>query len=272
MNKVRVMPVLLLRQRGLEKGVKFSDFKYVGCPVNAARVFNRHNVDELVLLDTCATAEGRGPVSDIVREIARESFMPFTVGGGIRSVDMMWDLLQAGADRVVLNTAAVEDPNLIAKGADRFGRQCMVVSIDAQRRGDGWEVCTRAASRPTGIDPVAAARAAEEAGAGEILITSIDRDGTLEGYDLDLVRAVSGAVSIPVIACGGAGTVAHLAAGVYEGGASAVAAGAFFLFFGRRRTVLITYPSDNDLRNHFQPEHVRPKDVLPEVTRDEARL
>jgi cyclase len=272
MNKVRVMPVLLLRQRGLEKGVKFTDFKYVGCPVNAARVFNRHNVDELVLLDTCATAEGRGPVIDIVREIARESFMPFTVGGGIRSVDMMWDLLQAGADRVVLNTAAVETPELIAKGADRFGRQCMVVSIDARRRGDGWEVCTRAASKPTGLDPVAAARAAEAAGAGEILITSIDRDGTLEGYDIDLVRAVSGAVSIPVIASGGAGAVAHLAAAVYEGGASAVAAGAFFLFYGKRRTVLITYPSDADLRKHFRPEHVRPKDVLPSVTMDEARL
>ena len=272
MNKVRVMPVLLLRQRGLEKGVKFREFKYVGCPVNAARVFNRHNVDELVLLDTCATAEGRGPVIDIVREIARESFMPFTVGGGIRSVDMMWELLQAGADRVVLNTAAMENPDLIAKGADRFGRQCMVVSIDAQRRGDGWEVCTHAASRPTGLDPVAAARAAEAAGAGEILITSIDRDGTLEGYDIDLVRAVSGAVSIPVIASGGAGAVAHLAAGVYEGGASAVAAGAFFLFYGKRRTVLITYPSDDELRRHFRPEHVRPKDVLPAVTMDEARL
>jgi cyclase len=272
MNKVRVMPVLLLRQRGLEKGVKFRDFKYVGCPVNAARVFNRHNVDELVLLDTCATAEGRGPVIDIVREIARESFMPFTVGGGIRSVDMMWDLLQAGADRVVLNTAAMEHPDLIAKGADRFGRQCMVVSIDARRRGDGWEVCTHAASQPTGLDPVAAARDAEAAGAGEILITSIDRDGTLEGYDVDLIRAVSSAVSIPVIACGGAGTAAHLAAGVYEGGASAVAAGAFFLFYGKRRTVLITYPTDDELRRHFRPEHVRPKDVLPAVTMDEARL
>ena len=272
MHKVRVMPVLLLRQRGLEKGVKFRDFKYVGCPVNAARVFNRHNVDELVLLDTCATAEGRGPVIDIVREIARESFMPFTVGGGIRSVDMMWDLLQAGADRVVLNTAAVEDPGLIAKGADRFGRQCMVVSIDARRQGGGWEVCTRAAAKPTGLDPVAAARAAEAAGAGEILLTSIDRDGTLEGYDIDLVRAVSGAVSIPVIACGGAGATAHLAEGVYDGGASAVAAGAFFLFYGKRRTVLITYPPDDELRRHFRPEHVRPKDVLPAVTMDEARL
>ena len=266
------MPVLLLRQRGLEKGVKFRDFKYVGCPVNAARVFNRHNVDELVLRHTCATAEGRGPVIDIVREIARESFMPFTVGGGIRSVDMMWDLLQAGADRVVLNTAAVENPGLIEKGADRFGRQCMVVSIDARRQGGGWEVCTRAAAKPTGLDPVAAARAAEQAGAGEILITSIDRDGTLEGYDIDLVRAVSGAVSIPVIACGGAGATAHLAEGVYDGGASAVAAGAFFLFYGKRRTVLITYPPDDELRRHFRPEHVRPKDVLPAVTMDEARL
>jgi len=272
MHKVRVIPVLLLRERGLEKGVRFTDFKYVGCPVNAARVFNRHNVDELVLLDTRATVEGRGPVNDIVREIARESFMPFTVGGGVRSVEMMRDLLVCGADRVALNTAAVETPELVAAGADRFGRQCMVVSLDArQTPGGGWEVVTHAGTRPTGRDPVAVAREMAEAGAGEILITSIDRDGTMEGYDLPLVRAVSEAVSIPVIAGGGAGSVAHLAEAVYDGGASAVAAGAFFLFFGKRRTVLITYPTDRDLAAHFRPEHIRPKDTPEVVPLDAAR-
>ena len=199
--------------------------------------------------------------------------MPFTVGGGVRSVDMMWDLLQAGADRVVLNTAAVEQPDLISRGADRFGRQCMVVSIDVMRHPDGrCEVFTHAGSRPTGLDPVAAARNAEAAGAGEILLTSIDRDGTLEGYDVPLVRAVSEAVSIPVIACGGAGSVAHLAEGVYGGGASAVAAGAFFLFYGKRRTVLITYPKDGELCRHFEPGHVRPKDAAMPVDIGAARL
>ncbi len=268
----RIIPVLLLRNRGLEKSIRFKDFKYVGCPVNAARVFSNRNADELVLLDTLATAQDRRPHLDIIKEIADETFMPLTVGGGIRTVDDMWALLKTGADRVVVNTAAIEHPELITAGAERFGRQCMVVSLDArQKPGGGYEVYTHAGDRATGIDPVAAATALEAAGAGEILLTSIDRDGTLEGYDLALTRAVSDAVSIPVIACGGAGSVAHLAAACYEGHACAAAAGAFFLFYGRRRVVLITYPTDQELHTHFKSDHVRPKPLAAPISMTAAR-
>lgn len=269
---IRVIPVLLLRNRGLEKSIRFTDFKYVGCAVNAARVFNNRNADELVLLDTLATAQDRRPHLDIVKEIADETFMPFTVGGGIKSVDDMWALLKMGADRVVINTAAVEHPELITAGADRFGRQCMVVSLDVKRRRDGsYEVCTHSGSRPTGLDPLETALALESAGAGEILLTSIDLDGTLEGYDVELTRTVADALSIPVIACGGAGSTSHLAEVCYQGHASAAAAGAFFLFYGRRRVVLITYPTDTELRQVFNEEHVRPKPLAAPVDVTVAR-
>lgn len=269
---IRIIPVLLLRNRGLEKSVRFTDFKYVGCAVNAARVFNNRNADELVLLDTLATEQGRRPHLDIVKEIADETFMPFTVGGGIKSIDDMWALLTMGADRVVVNTEAINHPELITAGADRFGRQCMVVSLDVKEtRGGAYEVYTHSGSRPTGLDPVQTALDLEAAGAGEILLTSIDRDGTLEGYDVELTRAVSDAVSIPVIACGGAGAVPHLAEVCYEGHASAAAAGAFFLFYGRRRVVLITYPTDKDLQAYFKAEHVRPKPLAAPVDINLAR-
>ncbi len=261
MNKVRVIPVLLLRNWGLEKSIQFDNAKYVGCPINAARVFNGKNVDELILLDIIATQEERGPQVEVVREIAQESFMPFTVGGGIRSVSMMWELLQAGADRVIVNSAALETPGIITEGADRFGSQCMVVSIDVRRNPQGsYEVFTHAGTKATGREPVEVAQAMQAAGAGEIFLTAIDRDGTMEGYEVALIRQVADAVDIPLIACGGAGSVTHLAEAVYDGHASAVAAGAFFLFYGRRRTVLITYPKDDELLEHFKPEHIRPKD------------
>lgn len=273
MHKIRVIPVLLLRNWGLEKSIQFDTPKYVGCPINAARVFNGHNVDELILLDIIATQERRGPQKEVVSEIASESFMPFTVGGGIKSVDMMWDMLQAGADRVAVNTAAIETPELITEGAERFGRQCMVVSIDVRKDATGrYAVHTHAGTHDTGLDPVETAQRMEEAGAGEIFLTSIDQDGTMEGYDIPLIRSVADAVSIPVIACGGAGSVEHLAEAVYEGHASAVAAGAFFLFYGRRRTVLITYPKDEDLIQHFRPEHIRPKDPETFIDMASARL
>jgi cyclase len=263
---IRIIPVLLLRNRGLEKSIRFTDYKYVGCAVNAARVFSNRNADELILLDTLATAEGRRPYLDIVQEIADETFMPFTVGGGIRTIDDIWALLKRGADRVAINTAAVEHPELIAAGADRFGSQCMVVSLDVKQRRDGrHEVYTHSGSHATGLDPVETAQQMEASGAGEILLTSIDQDGCLEGYDIGLIRAVADAVSIPVIACGGAGSVQHLAQACYEGHASAAAAGAFFLFYGKRRVVLITYPTDQDLKQFFKEEHVRPKPLAASV-------
>ena len=260
MLKVRVIPCLLLKNWGIEKSIRFRDPVYVGSPINAARVFNSRNVDELLLLDIVATSEGRGPRAEIVAQIAEETSMPITVGGGIRDVETIRQLMVAGADRVVINTAAHECEQLIGEAADRFGRQCIVVSIDVKRHDEQrCEVYTHGGTRPTGMDPVTWALEAQRRGAGEILLTSIDRDGTMEGYDLPLIRAVADALEIPLIACGGAGSVADLAAAVNEGHASAVAAGAFFLFYGRRRTVLITYPTDEELLEHFAPEQVRRK-------------
>lgn len=261
MFKVRVIPVLLLRDWGLEKSIRFKDCVYVGCPINAARVFNGYNVDELILLDIIASKEGRLARTEIVSEIAEESFMPLTVGGGVRSADDVRELLKAGADRVVINTAAVENPSLITEAARRFGSQCIVVSIDAGKNSAGHhEVFTRGGSKATGLDPVKWAVEMEKRGAGEILLTSIDRDGTMDGYDLELTRRVSDALTIPLIACGGAGGVQHLAEAVDKGNASAVAAGAFFLFYGARRTVLITYPDDCELIEHLGAERIRKKD------------
>ena len=277
MHKVRIIPVLLLKDWGLEKSIQFDNPKYVGSPINASRVFNGRNVDELILLDIIATQQKRGPNIEIVSQIASESFMPFTVGGGIRDADTVRRLLHSGADRVAINTASVEAPEVIGQTAQRFGSQCVVISIDAKRHDDGsYEVMTHAGRRPTGLDPVEHARTVQRQGAGEILLTSIDRDGTMEGYDIELVRRVSDALEIPVIACGGAGSVRHLAEAVYQGHASAVAAGAFFLFFGPRRTVLITYPSDDELESCFDPEHLRLKRhnpiVAPEGSVSEYRL
>jgi cyclase len=266
-HKLRVIPVLLLRDWGLEKSIRFRDPVYVGSPINAARVFNGRNVDELILLDIIATQQRRGPILDIVAQITEEAFMPVAVGGGIRDVETIHALLHAGADRITLNTAAVETPALIGRAAERFGSQCVVVSIDALRHPDGsYEVFTRGGRRATGLDPAAHARRMQELGAGEILLTSIERDGTMEGYDVELIRRVTEAVTLPVIACGGAGRIEHLAQAVDIGGASAVAAGAFFLFFGSRRTVLITYPTDEELLTCFSPERIRAKDRNPTVT------
>lgn len=261
MHKIRVIPLLLLRNWGIEKSIRFQEFVYIGSPINAARVFNGRNVDELILVDIVATAEGRGPRTEIIRQIAEETCMPLSAGGGIRQVQQIRELLAAGADRVVINTAAVESPHVIHDGAEQFGSQCIVVSIDAKRHPDGrYEVFTHGGKTPTGQDPLDLALRAQQLGAGEILLTSIDRDGTMSGYDLELTRRVADALTIPVIACGGAGSVAHLAQAVEQGHASAVAAGAFFLFYGRRRTVLITYPSDDELRTHLGAERVRTKD------------
>jgi len=266
MHKIRVIPVLLLKEWGLEKSIRFEDPVYIGSPINAARVFNGRNVDELILLDIVATREQRQPIIDVVSQITEEAFMPVTVGGGIRDVAAVRELLNAGADRVVINTCAVERPDLVTQAADCFGSQCIVVSIDARRSADGsYEVFTHGGTRATGIDPVDHAVQMQEVGCGEILLTSIDQDGTMDGYDLVLTQRVSDALTIPLIACGGAGCVQDLADAVDVGHASAVAAGAFFLFFGSRRTVLITYPSDDELLEAFDQSQIRLKKPNPTV-------
>jgi cyclase len=231
MQKIRIMPTLLFKEVGLVKGVKFNSWRRVGAALQTVKVYNMREVDELLFLDITATAEGRGPDFAVIDELADECFMPMTVGGGVRHLDDVMRLLRVGADKVAINTAAVDHPDLIRAAASQFGSQCVVVSIDAFRHPDGtYEVFTRSGTAATGLDPVALATRAEALGAGEILLTSIDRDGTMEGYDVELVHQVSTAVSIPVIASGGAGSYEHMAEALREGGASAIAAASIFHF------------------------------------------
>jgi len=230
-TKVRVIPTLLFKQFGLVKGIGFDSWRRIGSAMQAVKVYNMRGVDEVVFLDITATREGRSPDFDTVDELADECFMPLAVGGGVKTVEHVRRLLQVGADKVVINTAAVETPILARQIAERFGSQCVVVSIDARRCADGgYEVYTHAGTVPTGLDPVWFARQAETLGAGEILITSIERDGTMIGYDLELTRRVSEAVLLPVIASGGAGNYEHMAQALSTGKASALAAASMFHF------------------------------------------
>ena len=226
----RIIPCLDVDAGRVVKGVRFVDIVDAGDPVESAATYDAEGADELVFLDITASHERREIQRRMVERIADRLTIPFTVGGGIRSADDMKDILLAGADKTAVNTAAVERPELLSEGASRFGRQCVVLAIDAKRRGDGFEVVTHGGRQPTGLDAVEWARRAEALGAGEILLTSMDRDGTELGYDLDLTRAVACAVSIPVIASGGCGSLAHMAAAIQEGEASAVLAASIFHF------------------------------------------
>ena len=225
----RVIPCLDVLNGRVVKGVNFLELRDAGDPVEQAVVYSRERADELVFLDITASHEQRDIVTDMVRRVADEINIPFTVGGGLRTVEDLRAILLAGADKTSINSAAVRNPELISEGAQRFGSQCIVVAIDAKRRDDaGWEVYINGGRIPTGRDVVAWARETESRGAGEILLTSMDRDGTKDGYDLELTRAVADAVSIPVIASGGAGKLEHLYQAIAEGHASAVLAASLF--------------------------------------------
>ncbi|HHW40432.1 MAG TPA: imidazole glycerol phosphate synthase subunit HisF [Syntrophomonadaceae bacterium] len=225
----RIIPCLDVDCGRVVKGVKFVDLRDAGDPVELAAYYDSAGADELVFLDITASHEGRETMVDVVRRTADSVFIPFTVGGGIRTIEDIRKMLQAGADKTAVNTAAVLNPSLIEEGARKFGSQCIVVAIDARRIGPGrWEVLTHGGRRGTGIDAVDWAREVERRGAGEILLTSFDRDGTKDGYDLELTRAVSEAVRIPVIASGGAGTLEHLYEGLTLGAADAVLAASIF--------------------------------------------
>ena len=231
MLATRIIPCLDVSNGRVVKGINFVDLVDAGDPVEQARVYNDAGADELCFLDITATHEGRDTIYDVVRRTAAECFMPLTVGGGVRSVDDFRTLLLAGADKVSVNSSAVKDPDLLGRAASRFGAQCVVLAIDARRRDDGsFEVFTHGGRTPTGIDAVAWAMEAAKRGAGEILLTSMDGDGTKDGYDLALTRAVADAVSIPVIASGGAGNADHMADAVIDGHASAVLAASIFHF------------------------------------------
>jgi len=231
MLKVRVMPTLLFKDLGLVKGIRFDSWRRVGSVMQAVKVYNLREVDELIFLDISATSERRSPDLETVDEIADECFMPLTVGGGVRTVEQARKLLQVGADKIALNTAALETPDLVRELAEELGSQCVVVSIDVQRRANGsYEVTSQSGTFATGKDPIIWSREVEQLGAGEILLTSVDLDGTMEGYDVDVTRRVSEAISIPVIASGGAGNYEHMASVLIEGKASAVAAASIFHF------------------------------------------
>jgi cyclase len=231
MIKTRLIPTLLYKDLGLVKGEAFDSWRRIGGVVQSIRVYNLREVDELVFLDISATGEGRPPDFEAIDEYADNCFMPLTVGGGIRTVEDVRKLLAAGADKVAINTAAVKTPEIIRDTARVFGAQCVVVSIDARARpGGGHEVFINSGALATGLDPVEHARMAESMGAGELLVTSIDHDGLLAGYDIKLIKAVSDAVSIPVIASGGAGKPQDFVDAIQQGHATAVAAAAIFHF------------------------------------------
>ena len=235
MLKNRIIPCLDVQDGRVVKGVRFLELRDAGDPVEAARAYDAAGADELCFLDITASHEDRGILLDIVRRTAAECFMPLTVGGGVRKVDDIRQLLLAGADKVSINTAAVADPNFVRDAAEKFGSQCIVVAIDAKRvsglgEPDRWEVFTHGGRKPTGLDAIEFARKVVALGAGELLVTSMDRDGTRSGYDLALVRAISDAVPVPVVASGGVGALDDLVAGIRDGHASAVLAASIFHF------------------------------------------
>jgi cyclase len=235
MLKIRIIPCLDVKDGRVVKGVNFVDLIDAGDPVEAAAAYDAAGADELCFLDITASHENRDTIFSVVERTANRCFMPLTVGGGVRTIDDIRKLLEAGADKVSINTAAVTNRAFVKEASEKFGAQCIVVAIDAKRvSGDGepprWEIFTHGGRKPTGIDAVAFAREVAELGAGEILLTSMDRDGTKSGFDVELTRAVSDAVSIPVIASGGVGTLEHLVDGVRDGHASAVLAASIFHF------------------------------------------
>lgn len=229
MHTKRIVPCLDVKDGRVVKGVNFVALKDAGDPVETARAYDAAGADELVFLDITATSDGRDTVTDMVQRVASQVFIPFTVGGGIRTVEDFKKLLRAGADKISVNSAAVDRPELIREAAEKFGSQCVVVAIDARRRADGgWNVYKHGGRLDTGLDAVAWAKEAEYLGAGEILLTSMDGDGTKAGYDLALTRAIADAVSIPVIASGGAGTLEHFYEALTKGGADAALAASLF--------------------------------------------
>jgi imidazole glycerol-phosphate synthase subunit HisF len=253
MNKTRVIPVLLLRGQGLVKTVKFKDPKYVGDPINAVRIFNEKEVDELVFLDISATSEGREPAFEVLADIAGEAFMPMAYGGGITTLGQVKRIFALGFEKVVINSAAYGNPELISEAAAIFGSQSIVGCVDVRRKLlGGYELCSRSAQVRERVGLQEHLTALERAGVGEILVNAVDRDGTMSGYDWKLVREVSSAVRRPVIACGGAGSIDDFVQVVEQGGAAAVAAGSLFVFMGPHRAVLINYP-DRDVLSRRLP-------------------
>jgi len=247
MFRPRIIPCLLLHNKGLVKTIKFKDPKYVGDPVNAIKIFNEKEVDELVFLDISATVGNKLPQLEIIKMIASECFMPVCYGGGIRSIEAIREIFNIGIEKVSINSFAVENPLFIKEASEKFGNQSIVVCLDVKKNLFGkYEVVIYNAKNKTGLDPIVHAVNMEKMGAGELLINSVDRDGTMTGYDIELVKNITKTVGIPVVACGGAGKLSDIRDVFRDGGASSAAAGSMFVFQGKHRAVLIQYPQSKD--------------------------
>lgn len=250
MMRPRIIPCLLLQSRGFVKTRRFRDPVYLGDPINIVKIFNDKEADEMVILDIGATPNGRPPAFDFLRQIATECFMPLSYGGGVRSVEDARRLFRAGFEKVCVNSLATDNPAAMKEIAERFGSSSLVASIDVRKNWLGrYEVFTHGGTKRTGWNPAEAAQRAAAYGAGEILLTSIDREGTYEGYDLELVSQVTAAVKVPVIACGGAANTSDLVKAIKEGGAAAAAAGSMFVFQGPLRAVLIHMPAPQEIQS-----------------------
>jgi imidazole glycerol-phosphate synthase subunit HisF len=260
MFRPRVIPCLLLKDDGLVKTTAFENPRYIGDPINAVRIFNEKEADELLFLNIMASRK-QGVFGKMVKsviplamiaKISRECLMPLTYGGGIQSIEDIRGLFNAGVEKVAINTNAIVNPGFVKEASDIFGSQSIIVSIDARRRSNGqYEVFSHCGTKATGLDPSQLAKRMEGLGAGEIMITSIDNDGSMAGYDVALTRMIADLVDIPVIACGGAGSLGDLKKGYYEGNASALAAGSLFVYHGRKKAVLISYPTRMELEEAF---------------------
>jgi cyclase len=245
MHRPRIIPVLLLKDQGLVKSIGFKNHRYIGDPIHAVHIFNELKVDELVFLDTQATKQGRTIDLEFVRKVGEEADMPFAVGGGIRSLKTIREVLKCGAEKVILNTIAVEDPEFVRLAADEFGSSTIAVCLDVRSKWlGGARIWSNAGTRAMKTDPVMFAMRMQENGAGELIVQSIERDGVMKGYDVELIRSISEKVMIPVVALGGAGSIDDMKDAYFKGYANGLAAGSMFVYQSARRGVLINYPEE----------------------------
>lgn len=248
MIRTRVIPCLLLKGAGLVKTIGFKEPQYIGDPINAVKIFNEKECHELVFLDITATLEKRKPRFDVISDIAGECFMPFAYGGGIRDIEDARHVLALGVEKIVINSFALENPSFVSEAAKLFGSQSVVVCMDVKKNFWGkYEVFSHSGQINTKKNPAHWGREVEQLGAGEIIVNSIDQDGKMHGYDIGLIRMVTEAVNVPVVALGGAGSVKDFGEAVRDGGAAAVSAGSFFVYYGKHRAVLISFPADTEL-------------------------
>lgn len=251
MHRIRLIPILLLSEKGLVKTRQFKNPVYIGDPINAIRIFNEKRVDEIIVLDIQASKKGREPRYEMIAQLASECFMPMTYGGGIKSVEQASKIINCGVEKISLNAGAIENPSLISNLSDKFGNQSVILSADVKKNIFGSYKLINHTGKGRDTNPVSWAKTAEDLGAGEILLTSIDNEGSMSGYDLQLIKMMSHSLSIPLIANGGAGSINDFYNAIALGGASAVAAGSFFVYKSSMRGVLINYPSYQTLKNDF---------------------